>query len=46
MDSGQLLPAEKHFYEVKIALSEGVIEFMLNFFDIKLRLYSKFERKL
>ena len=46
MDSGKFLNAEKHFSESKKALSEGVIEFILIFFVIILRLYSKFERKL
>ena len=32
MDSGQFLKAKKHFHFVKKALSEGVIEFILNFF--------------
>ena len=46
MDSGQFLSAEKHFYSVKNALNEGVIEFILIFVVITLWLYSKFERKL
>ena len=45
MDSGLFLNAEKHFYSVKCALSEGVIELVLNFFVITLQFYSKFERK-
>ena len=45
MDSELFLNAEKHFYKVKNALSEGVTESML-IFSITLRLYSKFERRL
>ena len=40
------LNAEKHFYFVKNALSEGVIECILDIFVITLRLYYKFEREL
>ena len=43
---GQFLKAEILFYEIRNALSEGVIEFILNFVFITLRLYSKFECKL
>ena len=42
---GLILNAENHFYYVKTALSGGVIECILIFFVITLRLYSKFERK-
>ena len=38
-----ILNAEKHFYLVKPALSDGVIELILNFVVITLRLLSKFE---
>ena len=38
-----ILNAEKHFYKVKNALSEGVIELILNFVVITLRLQSKFK---
>ena len=31
MDSGKFLNAEKHFYQVKNALNEKVIEFILIF---------------
>ena len=41
-----LLNAEKHFYFVKNALSEGVIECILDIFVITLRLYYKFEHEL
>ena len=46
MASGYFLNAEKYFYLVENALSEVVIEFILNYFVITLRLYCKFERKL
>ena len=46
MDSGWFLNAEKHFYKVKNALSERGYRIYTYFFDITLRLYSKFERKL
>ena len=37
-ERGQFLNAEKLFYYVKNALSEGVIELLLNFVVITLRL--------
>ena len=42
---GEFLNVEKHFHQVKNALSEGFIKFILNFVVITLRLYSRFERK-
>ena len=46
MESGYFLNAEKHFYFVKNALSEGVIECILDIFVITLWLYYKLEREL
>ena len=46
MDSGYILTAEKHFYQVKNALSKRGYRNYTYFFIITLRLYSKFERKL
>ena len=43
---GNFFNAEKHFYLVKTALGEGVIELILNFVAITLRFKSKFERQL